>query len=470
MTSTFLSLQIGVSALQATSLGVETTGHNIANANTPGYSRQTADLETEDSLGVYSDHRNFLGQGAKARGQNRVTDESLNAQFRYNNAQQSYWNTYSTEVGNVAKVFNEPAGTTLRQSMDAFYTAWSTLSQTPADGGARSAVYEASKQLADAFHNTSSAIQQDISRYQDEMGAAVNQTNQLASSIASLDLQIMKTTQAGTAPNDLLDQRDALLDKLSSYASVNVVHETDGSVTVQLNQASGSTVDLVAKGQVVATVSSSATVPSPQTTPPTVIVSGLQDNGGQLTSLNDMITYTQNVSGQVDKLAQDLAGAVNTQYNKGYDMSGNQPVGGLADLFTINGSGGVINAADIQVNTNLGTTNLDKLPASLTPPSGGQAYQTDGGNSDAIASQMGIYDQEYAGIVTQLGIDGQAANQQNQTFIGLTTQVTQLRTSVSGVNINEEMSNMIQFQQSYSAASKFISVFNDMLTTLIQSV
>ncbi|MCL6598700.1 MAG: flagellar hook-associated protein FlgK [Alicyclobacillus macrosporangiidus] len=497
MPSTFLPLQIGLSALQSSMLGVETAGHNIANANTPGYAREVVDNETLPSLEIYTDHDTYIGQGVNARGQNRIDDTSLDKQYWDNNTQQSYWQTLSTELNQVEQVFNEPSGTTLRQSIQGFFNAWDQLAQSPADMGARAAVYEASVQVAGAFQTTAEQLQQNYTRYQAEESVAANQFNTLLGNLAAINQQLIslgnRSGNSGSsggpttsAPNDLLDQRDALLDQLSQYAKLDVTYHNDGSVDVgvYINAnvvAFGNTtpiaVPMVTGGTVTGQVDGTIPANASNAATNTVSVQDLLDNAGQLRSLYDMAQYIQNGSSgvldQVNTLAQEFMAAVNNQFSQGYDLNGNQH----PQLFT------GTSASNMAVDPTFTSTNLDLLPAAGTNGAGGP-YQTDGANAQAIADMMTTYETAganlinggpgpvvtYSGIVTQLGTDGQAANQKKDTFSALTTQVTSFRQSVRGVNINEEMASMVQYQQTYQAASRFIAVFNDMLNTLISEV
>ncbi|MBX5436704.1 MAG: flagellar hook-associated protein FlgK [Alicyclobacillaceae bacterium] len=498
MPSTFLALQIGLSGLESALMGAETAGHNIANANTPGYAREVVDNETQASLVIYTDHETYLGQGVNARGQRRIDDTSLDQQFWDNNTQQAYWQSRSTELSQVAQIFNEPSGTTLRQSIEGFFNAWSQLAQTPADMGARAAAYEASMQVADAFRTTASELQQDYARYQAEEATAASQFNSLLSNLAAVNQQLIRLALQSASgsggsgatnpspPNDVLDQRDALLDQLSQYAKLSVTYHDDGSVDVGVyinanvtafNNTAPIPVSMVTGGQVTGSVDGAIPANPSNKLNNTVSVQDLLDGSGQLKSLYDMAQYIQNagasgVLDQVNALAQEFMEAVNNQFLQGYDLNGNMPATGLFDGTS---------ASDIAVDPTYNPGALDLL-AAAGPPSGGGPDQTDGTNAQAIANLMTNYDAvgagllgsgsvvTYNGIVTQLGTDGQAANEKNQTFKALTTQVTTLRESVRGVNINEEMANLIQYQQTYQAASRLIAVFNEMLNSLMAIV
>jgi flagellar hook-associated protein 1 FlgK len=470
MPSTFLSLEIGLSALQASQLGAMTAGHNIANASTPGYAREVADLETETSLEVFTDHVNYLGQGVRGRGQDRVTDPSMDTQYRDANGAQNYWQTQDTEINNIGQIFNEPAGTTLRHAIDNFFSAWSQLANTPADYGARANVLQASISVADAFHVTASQLSATLARYSSELSASITDVNTILQNIANLNQQIILDQQRGTPANDLLDQRDAQLDKLSKYGHFIVTPQADGSVTVAAAIDPGSS--LYATQQTVTLVSGGAVVGTVGYKDPTeaVDVTDMEDQKGLLRSLYDMQQYIDNSDGksgilnQLNALANELITKVNAVYQPGYGLNGQ--TGDV--LFT------GTDASSIQVNGALTQDALDAIQASATDTTGGQ-NQTDGEVAQAIANLYTTYDTgagvvSYAGIVTKLGVDGAAAKAKNQTASALSIQAQTLRDSVRGVDINEEMGNMIRFQQQYNAAAKFVSIFNDMLDTLIKSV
>ncbi|GGJ11414.1 flagellar hook-associated protein 1 [Alicyclobacillus cellulosilyticus] len=473
MPSTFLPLQIGRSALDAAMLGVETAGHNIANAGTPGYSREIADVESANSLVVFTDHETYLGQGVNVRGQLRVDNPYLDAQFRGNNAQASYWQVQSTEIQNIAQIFNEPQGTTLRQAIDGFFNAWNELGQNPNDNGTRATVIAAAQNLVAAFHAAANQLINNQNRYENEIRDSLAEIQSIVQNIASLNVQIEKAQAQGDAPNDLLDQRDALLDKLSGYVSFTVTYTPDTSdpnvvhMSLTLNGSgnltfNGSSYPLtILNDGVVNPPFDGSTVPDWKTASWSDIqtsIQALQAQNGSLVSLYDMYNYTGRQLTALDNLATNdpggnsIAQLVNNLQMNGYDQSG-----ALSGTPLFVGSG----AAGIQVNINQGS----KLAAASQA-----GASTDGSNAEAIAGLVSNVDSMYTGIITAIGDDGQTANQQNQTFSALNTQISNLRQSLSGVNINEEFTHLIQYQQTYNAAAQFISAFNQMLQTLIDEV
>lgn len=440
-TSTFLALNTGLSALQSSQMGIQITGNNISNAQTAGYARETLNQSEAPALQMQTDHVTYLGTGVMATNAQRVSDQYVNAQYRYNNSKESYWNQMNTELSNLQQVYNEPAGGAVSTATNAFFSAWNQLSQTPNDNGARSAVLQSANNLVAAFGQVSNALQNDAARYQAETSTAVSQVNSLAQSIASLNTKIQQAREGGDAPNSLLDQRSALLDQLSQYVQLNVTTSNNAD-TVTAVTSSGTGIQLVAGSQT--TALTTADIPN------------LTPASGKVTAYNDLyqkVSGTGGLLSQLNSLETQITNDVNAGQAAGYDANGNP---GSAMFQTVGGT--------IEVNP--------ALTISGIAASGVSGSSTDGSNALAISNlaQQNGYLQTYSADLTQLGAEGSSAQSNYTTFNALLTQAKAAKTSISGVDINQEMANMVQYQQTYSAASKYISVFNNMLTTLIQNV
>ena len=174
MTSTFFGLQIANSALQTQQWAMNVTGQNISNANTPGYSRQTANIQaTAPWNSTNSSNPMSVGTGSTVDSITRARDTFVDSQFRSETSTQQYWGTKQNVVQSVQSLVNEPSDTGLSNDMDQFWTAWSNLANSPEDSGLRSVVTESAATVTDSLHNLS----QQISNLQQDQDTSVRSTN-----------------------------------------------------------------------------------------------------------------------------------------------------------------------------------------------------------------------------------------------------------------------------------------------------
>ncbi|ACX51417.1 flagellar hook-associated protein FlgK [Ammonifex degensii KC4] len=249
MISTFLGLETTLRALMAMQRSMETAAHNIANASTPGYSRQRVELAASSAYTIPSVLRpaapGQLGTGVDITGIKRVREEFLDRQWREENSRLGYWEAIRDALGKVELILNEPSPNGLGAALTSFFNAWQELSKNSESLAVRTAVIEEGKTLCETIRHLYGelvALQSDLD-YRLKVG--VDEVNTLARQIAELNQQIARSRAVGDNPNDLLDQRDLLLDKLSKWTDFTVQEQPDGQVTVlvgnqQLVSVSGS--------------------------------------------------------------------------------------------------------------------------------------------------------------------------------------------------------------------------------------
>lgn len=219
MSGSFGSFQMGRSALNAFRLGMQTVGHNISNMKTEGYSRQRVNFRTvtpEDIPNVGQ-----LGQGMYADDIVRIRDEFLDFQFRDNNANLGYWEKINALYDSIQNYISEPASSGIRSAMDTFFTNIQTLQQTPEDVAARRALVESANSLGMMLSN----LIDSFNTYNDSVNLQVQQgvqeANTMLHNIASLNKKISEAEALNQNANDLYDQRDVLIDKLSKMMDIS---------------------------------------------------------------------------------------------------------------------------------------------------------------------------------------------------------------------------------------------------------
>lgn len=245
MQSTFTGIEIGKRSMVAHQQGMTTTGHNLSNASTEGYSRQRVEFSPFEPIYLPGLNREEtpgqIGQGTVVERIERVRDELLDKRIVAQGSGEGYWDTRDKYVLQLERLYNEPADVSIRGRMDAFWDAWQELSLHPADSAPRKAVLERGKTLIDSIKERYKGLTSLQNMAEEDIQGTVKRVNELSRQIAGLNEQIQKIEAQGDNPNDLYDRRDLLVEKLSSIIDITtdgrdpdefVIH-TAGNVLVQ---------------------------------------------------------------------------------------------------------------------------------------------------------------------------------------------------------------------------------------------
>ncbi len=424
---TLQGLQTALSGLQAEQQAIDVTGQNITNANTEGYSRQTAVLQTKEplhiaALSAVTGEGGQLGTGVTVATYTRIRNTYLDAQYRTQNSALGAANTQAEELGQAQSVLGEPSSSGLASQLSAFWSSWSELAVTPTEA-AKVGVVSAATQLTDTLHQLSSQLQSIEGQAAAQYAAVTGPTGEVqndATQIAELNHQIKLSLQAHRQPNDLEDSRDLLLDKLSALANVTVTKEADGTDTVTFGNAAKPLVE-------------DATVNWPQALTPAA--------GGQLGALLELSSPTGALAtyqAGLNEVAATLASSVNAIHTATPFFKGTT-------------------AATIEVAV---TSAQVETSAEAAPGANNVAQEIAG-------LRGGAADQRYATLVAQIGSGVRNARTTQETAQAVLTAVSNQRQAVSGVSLDEEMTNLITFQRGYQASAQALNVMNEVLNTLI---
>ena len=245
MGSTFSGIELGKRSIMAHTDAISTAGHNISNANTEGYSRQRVQLKEFDP--IYRpdlerpERAGMIGQGIDVQSITRIRDEMLDQRITAQQNQESYWDTRSKYYTMIEQIYNEPDEVSVRSNMDKFWESWQELSINPESQAARQAVVTRGESLSDSIKSKWENLMGVASLINSDIDSTVKQINSYANQIAAVNSEIVRSRGVGDNPNDLLDRRDLLVDKLSKLANITtdrrdpdefMVH-LDGKVLVQ---------------------------------------------------------------------------------------------------------------------------------------------------------------------------------------------------------------------------------------------
>jgi flagellar hook-associated protein 1 len=400
MTSPFFGLDIATRALRTQQTLVDITNQNVANANTPGYSRQSGAIRATLAYPIpvfsASGQPGQLGTGVEVTTVTRARDTFADLQIRGQYAEQGRWDARKDAFAQIEAIINEPSTSGLSTQLNKYWQSWQQLSNNPSDPSARVAVVQQGQALAQSFNSQSAQLRQQQQNLDSQVGLTITNINDYANQIAKINKQISQVEAGGMHANDLRDQRDQLLDKLSKLVKVSWTESADGQVSIYLN--SHQLVDRDRVHQLVANPS-----PGPFTT-----VKWSDDNstlnttnvGGQLQGLTE--ARDTDVQGQLDQLNQ-LAVRVIQSVN-------NIHVSGVG----LDGKGGQVffdgtDAASMSVDPNLTGTNgtshvaAARMYADPTSASGYSFASGDSSNAVAMASLQSGVGQVATTSAVQLG-------------------------------------------------------------------
>jgi flagellar hook-associated protein 1 len=458
MSTLFGTMSVALQSLLVQQGALEVVANNIANANTPGYSREVPVLE--ESPPVLSGNT-LVGTGVTLQSVQSVRDNILDLRIDQESSQQSSLNSYVSSMNQVQALFNETQGTGLQTDLSNFFNSFQSLSTDATSSSLRQAVIVAGQDLAGAFSQTSNnlaTIQQGLDQ---SVVQTVQQVNQLTSQVANLNQQIEQVSNSGENPGSLEDQRDEDLTNLSDLVDTSVIYANNGTVSVTTTQ--GTLLVSGNQSNALSTQVNNATGLNDVYSLGTDITSTI--TGGQLHGLlsarDGSIPSAQS---SLDNLAAGIISAVNSQQTQGYDLNGDPGVDFFTP-FTPSASGSNAGAA---ATMSVAISNPDQVAASSDTTQGGNGNATalaNLQNAPIVSGQTaGDY---YSTLIDQVGNDVSNATSA-QTAVGLVLQqLTNQQQSISGVSLDEEATNLISYQQAYEAAARVISTVETLNETAI---
>lgn len=575
MRSTFSGLNTMVRGVFSNQLSLDTVGHNITNASTEGYSRQSVNLAATRGQNVSSLYGDVIvGTGVDSVSIQRARNIYADKQFWSETSQQQYYKTCQTNYDKVEAIFNDSDKTGILNSMEEFYKAWQDLSANASTDSNRVAVIEKGNVFTDKLKTATQQMQSQINAQYDDMSSTLTKINDITNQLTKLNQNIMSTEATGASANDLRDKRDLLVDELSGYMNLNVYEDDNGMYTVVSNG--------------VSMVNGINRLTLEMSTPIANSTYGINDYSIQIKesgiayiptdgSLKAQLDTIAEDKSYIDKMA-DMAGFMLTTFNnmhqQGAGIDGSDSSLGTANgpTFGINFFGdnntvytwdsdthsvvatemqngtvkrslaytestangvttrrpsvkidgtvaaktnldgvNIINA--LSINTAIAATGGTSLIAARSfkvtqdtdangayldtysvtangPKDGTNAVNMSSlfnleksnvkttadisFNGTAISNDKRAIDNislnaYYNSMMSQLGSDSESVDDKADAQYDLINQIVSWRSSTSGVDWNEELTNMIMFQQGYSACSRCLTTMDEMLDKLINS-
>lgn len=432
---------------------LDITSHNIANASNPDYSRQKAILTPEKS--EYSGSLVF-GTGVKLDLIQRERDSLIDSQIRSNNQKYSDNSKRSDILGQVEQLFGEPSDLGLSNTMTTFFNSWSEASVNPTSSSLRFNVLRSAENLSNKVKDIYDGLSDIKTSLMSDAKSIITSINDYLKEIQSLNKQIFEVTLKSQQPNDLLDQRDLVIDKLSKLININVTTDSSNSSIVSVG------------GMFAADKTTAKEFQLSESNGKLVITSGsdsfpLNVTSGELFAVTDI--YSKSIPDYVEKIDSvitTLADSVNQLHASGFTMASPAETG--VKFFESYTDGTLTINQDI-----LQDPNKIALSKDGTVGNGDIATRI----ADLINSKLlngTTLADNYGSLISEIGSQKQSSDQMAQSNQLILQQLDQQKAAVSGVSIDEEMANVIIYQRSYQASARMIKIADEMLQTILNMV
>jgi flagellar hook-associated protein 1 FlgK len=445
------SLLIGLQALEVSQGALNVTSNNIANSNTPGYTREVPTIsENPETLsgGIVT------GGGVSLNGIQSVRDELLNLQIQQQTSAQSSADTQSSALAEIQTNFST-TGNDIASTFSAFSSSLAQLSASPSSAAAQESVISSGQNLAESFNTAANSLTTEQSAMNTQVTQTVAQINSLTQQIAQLNGQVSQLTAAGQDGGTVEDQRDQLVQQLSQLTGISVTQSSDGEVITTGN---GTPLVMGSQSYSLQTTTGSDGMQHVLDSNGTDITSTLQ--GGQLGgSIQIRDQVIPGYLSQLNTLASQFASAFNAAQAKGFDSNGKAG----QNFFSVPAS-----AASAAAGIAVSITDPSQIAISSngTAGSNGNVANLSAALTNALPSGQ-TPSQAYASLVFQVGNDTSNASTESTAIGQNLTQLTNQQSSVSGVSIDEETTNLIRYQTAYEAAARIVSTIQQLGTVTL---
>jgi len=450
------TFSIAVTAMKTQQEALDVTAHNIANANTPGYSRQRAVIAQRDPLQTAT---GVFGTGVTTVNVEAIRDSWLDGTYWRESGTLAQHDTRSGLLGRVETLLAEPSDTGLSSSLDAFFSAWSEAAANPTSSTARMVAKESGANLASQIRTTAGELDLRRQETEERILYAVQRVNDLSQEIAGLNQRIVSEESGGLTAGDLRDARGRAVDQLASLVPVQITYRGNGSIGVLVSGVSivdgaeTGTLDLRNTGGVWGV----GLVGNPRVLPD---MSG--EVGGLLTILN---TDLPDIRGQLDELAEALVTEINAIHRTGTNAAGVTSV----DFFdpTATSASSISLSAAVEADAQAIAVGTSDAAGNYRAGANDVALSLAALRDNTVAGLGTTFGGHFRQLVSDVALAVRAAADQAQVHGTLVNQAETRRSSYSGVSTDEELVKLIQFQAAFAAAARVVSTADEVLESLL---
>ncbi|NNE97787.1 MAG: flagellar hook-associated protein FlgK [Pyrinomonadaceae bacterium] len=452
----FSAFEIGRRALNANQFGIAITGQNIANVNTPGYSRKTVHL-AEAAPNNFSPFS--VGAGVTIQSVQAFRDSFIESRIQTETGIAGSLTARRDALFPVETALQGTETSGLQNAFDNFFGSFRDLEANPNSAPLRTVVAQKGAHLANSFKNTHTRLSEIRQGIDAQLRNTVEQVNDLSQNLADLNVRIRFAENVGGDSSSLRDQRSEVVNQISELTGARSTENDDGTITLTIGEGRS----LVA-GE---TVYQLGAVNTPPNGLASITVDGEPATffSGAITGLEEAITETSAQIDSLNGLAEQVAARVNSLHSSGTDLDGNAGISFFDDSVPVT-------ASNISVNA-LVTGNPRLVVASPLPQPGqngtvaGEIASLLTDQTTVVGSRTGSFSSIFGSMIADAGEQVNSANNALQSQAAILSQAQAQRESVSGVSLDEEAINLLQYQKAYEAAARFLRVADEMTETIL---
>ncbi len=479
---------IGRSSLRTSKKSLATTSHNIANANTEGFSRQVVTAETSTPI---QSGNNVYGTGVNVKSVKRVHDKLIEQKLNHSTSNHSYHEQRTDQLSNVEQIFNEINSDGMNKIMNRFFNSFRELSNQPENEVVRNLVRDNAHIVTKDFKRISNEIVQAKNRIDSQLKGSVDDINSLSQTIAELNVEIIRLENIGGEAGDLRDKRDSAIKTIAEFMPITAYE--DGNSQYVVNIVGGGS--LVAGGIVnKLAVRETATDEVGSYKGEARVEIGFAANASSKLSesikggIIGALTQTRNneiqdLRLQLDEMAHGLVHVTNAIHRRGY-VNKEIPVDAQGNIINDPRNGKItgINFFKEPIDLTQAAEKIelsDEISGDLNNIATGLSPNSPGDNRIAIAISKvqhekilgdgsNTFEETYLQSVGSIGISTGKSKVNEEQSKGILAQAKSIKERISGVSLDEEATNMIKYQQSYEASAKMIRVADEMFDSVLQ--
>ena len=487
---------IGRSSLRTSKKSLSTTSHNIANANTDGYSRQRVTAETNAPI---QSGKNVFGSGVNVKSVKRVHDRLVEKKLNTSISQKSYDQARTDQLSNVEEIFNEINSEGMNKILNRFFNSFRELSNQPENEVVRTLVRDNANIVIKDFKRLSQSVTDVKNRLDSQIEATVNDANSLGGTITELNKEITRLENMGGETGDLRDQRDTAVRKLSEFFKINSYEDEKGQYVVNIvgggSLVAGGSLNKLRLGRVAGDEVGSYKDEARSeiffeaggsTTPITSKVAS-----GEIKALvetrNNEISFLRD---QLDEMAHGLVHVTNAIHRKGYvnkkipvDQNGNIIDKNDPNFFNLPMKNKITGINFFKEPLDLKQASqyielsdevkddLDNIVTGLEPNSPGDnriAVAISKVQHEKVLGQGSkTFEETYLQSIGKIGLETSKSKINEEQSKGILAQAKSIKERLSGVSIDEEATNMVKYQQAYEASAKMIRTADEMFDSVL---
>ncbi len=465
--------QSGKSGMTTAKAGIATAGHNISNAGTEGFSRQRAVSEAQVTNQIAGQGGPYYGQGSKLSRIERINDNYIEKQLREGGRDLSYNEEKQVFLGQVEDVFNEMNGDGLNRLVAKFFNDFRKLSSEPSSEAVRQAVRESSQAMVGDFRRIRTEVEQIRNHVDNRVDGNMKELTSFGKELAELNNRIHVAEIQGNDANDLQDRRDMVIKKMNTLVDLNVTKDNSGMVNVDIRGVgpivTGVNFESYHVGRAPAQEDQGSVANSLQIARSPHSTQYLTDRfkNGKLGALIE--TRDKSISmvlDRLDQLAFSVASSVNELHEKGFTADGKT---GISFFAPMDGPEGAAQRLALSQDIH---SSVGNIAIALQPDAPG-----DNRNALAISNLQNVHlfnggrttaDDFYNSIVSDIGVTNARNNETLSQNRSIMAQLGKVREQTSGVSIDEETTNLMQFQHAFDASAKVIKTADEMLDTVLR--